>query len=142
MRNGTVRTLSALHRVLYRTTGGRIGRTLPRIDAPMLLLTTTGRRSGRQHTVPLLYLQDGDGWLVIASYGGRDHHPAWYLNLVADSSCAVQIDGEYIDVRAETVGADRRAELWERVVSAYDGYRAYQAKTDREIPLVLLTRDR
>ncbi len=116
-----------------------MGRRLPRIDAPMLLLTTTGRRSGRPHTVPLLFLTDGDGWLVIASYGGRDHHPAWYLNLVANPSCSVQINGRRLAAVAATVPKDGRDELWARVVNAYDGYAGYQAKTEREIPLVRLT---
>ncbi len=139
MRNNTVRTFSRLHRRLYRATNGRVGRRLPRIDAPMLLLTTTGRRSGKPHTVPLLFLSEGDGWLVIASYGGRDHHPAWYLNLVADPSCTVQVDGKSAPATATTLDADARTQLWPKVVAAYDGYAAYQAKTERQIPLVLLT---
>ncbi len=138
MRDGGVRALSRLHRRLYRATGGRIGRRLPRIDAPMLLLTTTGRRTAKPHTVPLLFLPEGDGWLVVASYGGRDHHPAWYLNLVADPTCTVQIEGTTTAATARTTGAEDRARLWARVVAAHDGYTAYQAKTEREIPLVVL----
>ncbi len=139
MRDGTVKVVSALHRGLYAVTGGRVGKWLPGVAAPMLLLTTMGRRSGRPHTVPLLYLDQDDGWLVIASFGGRDYHPAWYLNLLADPRCEVQIDGERTPVVADTVPAERRAGLWPEVVAAYPGYAEYEAKTTREIPLVLLT---
>ncbi len=135
-----MRAASAVHRVLYRATGGRVGRRLPGVDAPMLLLTTTGRRSGRARTVPLLYLDRDGGWLVIASFGGRDYHPAWYLNLQADPACEIQVDGARVQAVAETVPPDRRAELWPEVVAAYPGYADYQAKTEREIPLVLLSR--
>lgn len=139
MRDGTVRVVSALHRVAYRATGGRLGKWLPGVDAPMLLLTTTGRRSGEPRTVPLLYLDRDGGWLVIASFGGRDYHPAWYLNLQADPACEVQVDGARAPAVAATLPAERRAELWPEVVAAYPGYADYQAKTEREIPLVLLT---
>ncbi len=138
MQDLTVKLLSAVHRELYRWTGGRLGKRLSRVDAPMLLLTTTGRRSGKQHTVPLLYLDVEDGWLVIASFGGRDYHPAWYLNLVAEPECVVQIDDRRVKAVAASVPADRRAELWPQVVAAYPGYADYEAKTDREIPLLVL----
>lgn len=140
MQDLTVKALSALHRGLYRLTDGRVGKWLPRVDAPMLLLTTTGRRSGDAHEVPLLYLEVEEGWLVIASFGGRPYHPAWYLNLRDAPACEIQIDGDRIAVMAATVGPERRAELWPEVVAAYPGYRDYQAKTDREIPLVVLSR--
>ena len=78
---------------------------------------------------------------MIASYGGRDHHPAWYLNLVAEPSCTVQVDGRSTPATATTVGARERAEPWARVVAAYDGYADYQSRTEREIPLVVLTPD-
>ncbi len=138
MRNGTVKGLSALHRGLYRATRGRVGKWLPGVGAPMLLLTTTGRRTGREHTVPLLYLEEEGGWLVVASYGGRPYHPAWYLNLVARPECEVQVDGRRMPAVAATVGPERRAELWPKVVAAYPGYEDYQSKTNREIPLVLV----
>ncbi len=139
MRDGTVRAVSALHRVLYRATGGRLGKWLPGVDAPMLLLTTTGRRTGQRRTVPLLYLERDGGWLVIASFGGRDYHPAWYRNLVEEPACEVQIDGTRHRATAAVLAPERRAELWPEVVAAYPGYADYQARTDREIPLVLLT---
>ena len=139
MRDSTARRLSALHRVLFRLTRGRIGRRLVHND--MLLLTTTGRRSGRPHTVPLLYLTDGDQVVVIASWGGRPHHPEWYLNLVTNPDVNVQIDGRRREMRARTAGPEERAAWWPRIVDAYDGYAEYQARTERVIPVVVLSAD-
>ncbi|MEX2250965.1 MAG: nitroreductase family deazaflavin-dependent oxidoreductase [Acidimicrobiia bacterium] len=131
-----MRRLSRLHRGLYRLTGGRLGRRL--VDNDMLLLTTTGRHSGRRHKVPLLFLTQGDTLVVIASYGGRDHHPAWYLNLVADPEVEVQVSKRSFEARARTADPDERASWWPRVVDAYGGYAVYQTRTDREIPVVLI----
>jgi deazaflavin-dependent oxidoreductase (nitroreductase family) len=113
-----------------------IGRRL--VNNDMLLLSTTGRHTGRTHTVPLLYLRDGGDLIVIASWGGRDRHPEWYLNLLAHPFARVQINERRFPVRSLTADADRRAVLWPRVLNAYDGYRAYQARTEREIPVVVL----
>jgi len=137
MRDRTAKNLSTLHTGLYRLTRGRIGRRL--VNNDMLLLSTTGRVSGKTHTVPLLYLQDGDDLVVIASWGGRDDHPQWYLNLVADPQAVAQTDGARFPVEARTADAARRARLWPQVLAAYDGYRQYQDKTDREIPIVILS---
>ncbi len=136
MRDATVKALSTFHTVLYRATNGLIGRRL--VDNDMLLLTTTGRKSGKTHTVPLLYLKDGERLVVIASYGGRSHHPAWYLNLLTNPLSSVQILGDTRAVTAETMGAGDRAIWWPRVVRTYGDYAAYQSRTDREIPLVWL----
>ncbi len=123
----------------YRATGGRVGRRL--VDNDMLLLTTTGRRTGSRHTVPLLYLRDADGApLVIASWGGRDRHPEWYLNLVDDPRVRVQIDTDRFEAVAVPLGEPERSEWWRCAVAAYDGYADYQAKTDRVIPVVRLRR--
>jgi deazaflavin-dependent oxidoreductase (nitroreductase family) len=137
MRDGTAKHLSTLHSFLYRLTGGRIGRRL--VDNDMLLLTTTGRRSGESHTVPLLYLRDGDDLVVIASWGGRERNPEWFINLGADPTAKVQIAGDRFEVRASTADPERRARLWPLVLAAYDGYRIYQSRTSREIPVVILT---
>lgn len=136
MKDSTAKRLSAVHRILYRLSRGRIGRRI--IDNDMLLLTTVGRHSGKRHTVPLLYLSEGDTVVVIASWGGRPHHPHWYLNLVAEPRVTVQIDGKRRPMRARTANAGERAVWWPRALAAYDGYRSYQSKTDREIPVVLL----
>jgi deazaflavin-dependent oxidoreductase (nitroreductase family) len=128
--------MSSFHRVLYRGTRGAIGRRL--VDNDMCLLTTTGRRSGNQHTVPLLYLRDGERLVVIASWGGRDEHPHWYLNLQAKPTADVQVFGDRWPVVATTAPPDERAIWWPKVLDAYDGYAAYESRTDREIPVVFL----
>lgn len=136
VRDSTVKRLSSLHRALYRLTGGRIGRRL--VDNDMLLLTTMGRKTGTMHTVPLLFIRDGVSLVVIASFGGRDQHPAWYLNLVANPSVSVQVGGSRVSLRARTATPEERAILWSRVVDAYDAYARYSTRTDREIPIVIL----
>lgn len=136
MRDRTAKNLSTLHAALYRLTRGVIGRRL--VDNDMLLLSTTGRHSGKPHTVPLLYLRDGDDLVVIASWGGRDNHPDWYLNIQSEPAATVQILGAKISVTAKTAAAADRTRLWEQVVTAYDGYQEYQSRTEREIPVVIL----
>jgi deazaflavin-dependent oxidoreductase (nitroreductase family) len=136
MHDRAAKYLSAFHRVLYRTTRGALGRRL--VDNDMCLLTTTGRRTGRQHTVPLLYLRDGDRLVVIASWGGRDRHPEWYLNLLADPSAHVQVLSNHWAVDARTANTDERMQWWPKVLAAYDGYTEYESRTEREIPVVFL----
>jgi len=136
VRDRAAKYLSTLHRVLYRSTRGRVGRRL--VDNDMCLLTTTGRRTGNEHTVPLLYLRDGDRLIVIASWGGRDRHPEWYLNLLAHPEATVQVLGEQWTVDATTADANDRNLWWPRVLDAYDGYAVYESRTDREIPVVFL----
>ena len=138
MRDRTAKHLSSLHTGLYQLTNGRIGKRL--VNNNMLLLTTAGRVTGKPHTVPLLYLNSGGDLVVIASWGGRDRHPEWYSNLIEDPSADVQIEGHRFSVRASVANAEQRARLWPQVLAAYDGYREYQSKTDREIPIVLLSR--
>ncbi|MEA2022828.1 MAG: nitroreductase family deazaflavin-dependent oxidoreductase [Actinomycetota bacterium] len=136
MRDRTAKYMSSLHRVLYRGTRGAVGRRL--VDNDMCLLATTGRRSGKQHTVPLLYLRDGERLIVIASWGGRDEHPHWYLNLLANPGANVQVLGDRWPVVATTAPPDERAIWWPKVLDAYDGYAVYESRTDREIPVVFL----
>ena len=137
MHRSMVRFLSRLHRSLFRVTRGVVGRRL--VNNDMLLLTTRGRRSGRPHTVPLLYLEGSNDLIVlVASYGGRPHHPDWYTNLCANANAEIQIKGRRSQVLATTAGPVERAEWWPRAVTAYAGYADYQARTDREIPIVLL----
>ena len=104
----------------------------------MLLLTTTGRKTGQNHTVPLLYLTDDERLVVIASYGGRGYYPAWYLNLSDDPVVTVQLPGRTLEMVARAANPDERQQWWPRIVEAYDGYRVYQSRTEREIPVVLL----
>ena len=137
MRDSTAKHLSTLHTLLYRLTGGRVGRRL--VSNDMLLLTTRGRASGRTHTVPLLYLEDGADLVVIASWGGREANPDWYQNLLADPRVKVQVRERQWWAEAGTADPERRARLWPQVLAAHDGYREYQSRTNREIPVVILT---
>ena len=121
---------------LYRMTNGVIGRRL--VNNDMLLLTTRGRTSGRDHTVPLLYLRDGERLVIIASYGGRPAHPAWYRNLVADPRVEVQVDGDRRPMLASTMSGEDRTAWWPRIVEAWNDYDTYQSRTDRQIPVVWL----
>ncbi len=136
MRDGTARRLSRFHTTIFRVSGGRLGKRL--VDNDMLLLTTTGRRTGHQHTVPLLYLRDGDRLVVFASWGGRDRHPEWYLNLLHTPEAQVALPGLRLKVAAIVAEGDERASWWTRAVAAYDGYADYQARTERQIPVVFL----
>ena len=136
MRDATARRLSRLHAILYRTTRGRVGTRLVAHD--MLLLNTRGRTSGKLHTVPLLYLLDGETPVVVASWGGRDYHPDWYLNLIAQPAATVNIGAVSRAVVARTANRKERAIWWPRVQQAYRGYKLYQSRTRREIPIVLL----
>ena len=136
LRNSAVKRWSRIHRVLFRFTGGRIGKRL--VDNDMLLLTTTGRKTGQNHTVPLLYLTDDERLVVIASYGGRGYYPAWYLNLSDDPVVTVQLPGRTLEMVARAANPDERQQWWPRIVEAYDGYRVYQSRTEREIPVVFL----
>jgi F420H(2)-dependent quinone reductase len=117
-------------------THGRLGKRL--VDNDMLLLTTSGRATGEPHTVPLLYLRDGDRLVVIASYGGRNHHPDWYLNLELKPGVCVELPGTRRRMFARTASSNERAHWWPRIVDAYDGYAVYQSRTQREIPVVFL----
>lgn len=137
MRDATAKHLSTLHTLVYRATGGRLGTRL--VDNDMLLLTTRGRLSGKPHTVPLLYLREGDRFVVFASWGGRDYPPHWYLNLRADPNVKVQVAGRRLDCTARDAGPTERDHWWAKATEAYDGYAVYQSRTDREIPVVMLT---
>jgi len=128
------------HTALYRATGGRVGHRLPGLAAPMLLLDHVGAKSGRRRTTPLLYTGDGDDVVVVASKGGYPKHPAWFHNLRANPRTVVQIGSERRPVTARVATAEERPRLWQKVVDGYGAYRDYQARTDREIPLVVLSR--
>jgi F420H(2)-dependent quinone reductase len=140
VRDDTARRLSRLHAVVYRLTGGVLGRRL--VGNDMLLLTTRGSRTGRHHTVPLLYLRDDETMIVIASWGGRPENPDWYGNLTAQPRATVQVRSRVWAVRARTATPAEREAWWPRIVAAYPGYRAYQSHTDRVIPVVFLEPDR
>jgi len=136
MRDAAVRRWSRVHALVYRLSRGRLGDRL--VDNDMLLLTTRGHVTGEPHTVPLLYLRDGEVLVVIASYGGRAENPTWYRNLVAEPRVEVQIRGATTAMRARTANESERAEWWPQIENAYDGYREYQSRTERTIPVVFL----
>jgi F420H(2)-dependent quinone reductase len=130
------RYLGALHRLLYRVSGGRVGGRV--WDLPVVLLTTTGRRSGKRRTVPLCSFRDGDDVVVIASYGGLDQPPAWWLNLEANPHAEL-LDGRTRRlVTARNAGPGERERLWAEVTSRAPGYLEYERRTTREIPVVIL----
>ena len=106
----------------------------------ILLLTTTGRRSGTQHRTALIYRQVGDDYVIVASRGGAPTHPAWYLNLAANPDVRVQVKDEEFAARARVTDGDERAELWPMMAEVWPDYDNYQTKTDREIPVVVLER--
>jgi deazaflavin-dependent oxidoreductase (nitroreductase family) len=136
MRDSSVKRWSRFHRELYRLTGGLLGSRL--VGNDMLLLTTRGRKTGADHTVPLLYIGHQGALAVIASYGGRDHHPEWYLNLVADPVVTARMRNRIVRLTARTAAPAERETLWPRVVASYPDYAVYQERTEREIPIVLL----
>lgn len=104
----------------------------------VLLLTTTGRKSGKMRTVPLGYLRDGSDYVIIASYAGLPQNPAWYLNLKSHPEATIQVKRQHIQVRAETANPEKRRELWARLIEVAPGYANYQKRTTREIPVVIL----
>ena len=133
-----IRALSAANTWVYRLSGGRIGGRF-RGGAPVLLLTTVGRKSGQPRTAPLLYLEDGENLVIVASKGGMSHHPIWYLNLEANPDVKVQVGSERRRMRARRALDEEKAKLWPRLVAMYGDYDTYQGRTDRNIPVVILS---
>lgn len=133
------RRLMKGHTFVYRATGGLIGHRLPGA-APMLLLDHVGAKSGNRRTTPLLYIEDGDDLVIVASKGGYPRHPSWFHNLRANPDTTVQVGSERRAVHARVATAAERQRLWPKAVAAYSGYRGYQERTKREIPLVILSR--
>ena len=122
----------------YRATDGEEGHDWR--GTIVLLLTTTGRKSREPRTMPLIYQPDGDKYVIVASKGGWPNHPLWYLNLVADPNVEVQVKGDRFAARARTAEGDERERLWKLMTATWPRYDEYQAKTDREIPVVVLER--
>ena len=128
----------AEHVRVYRETGGERGYNWRR-GSKILLLTTTGRSSGEPRTTPLIHREDGDGWVVIASKGGAPDHPDWFKNLLASPEATVEVKADTVPVTASVADRDERARLWSEMNEVWPDYDSYQAKTDREIPVVVLT---
>ena len=123
----------------YRETGGDVGHIWRR-GSKILLLTTTGRKSGKQTTTPLIYENDGDRYVIVASKGGAPEHPGWYLNLRKNPEVELQVQSEVFFARASTAEGAERERLWKLVTQQWPDYDEYQKKTDRQIPVVVLER--
>jgi deazaflavin-dependent oxidoreductase (nitroreductase family) len=122
----------------YRETGGEEGHDWQGTKA--LLLTTTGRRTGEPRELALIYGRHGDDYLVVASKGGAPEHPAWYLNLEANPEVEVQVGADRFEATARTATPEERAEMWKTMTAEWPDYEEYQTKTDREIPVVVISR--
>jgi deazaflavin-dependent oxidoreductase (nitroreductase family) len=121
----------------YVETDGRSGHIWK--DVTTLLLTTRGRKSGKLRRTALIYGKDGDNYIIVASRGGHANHPAWYLNLVENPDVEVQVSSNKFPALARTATAEEKARLWQLMVSIWRAYDNYQAKTEREIPVVVLS---
>jgi deazaflavin-dependent oxidoreductase (nitroreductase family) len=128
--------LRNLQTFLLRSTGGVIGNKTFGCDT--FLLTTTGAKSGRLRTAPLLYIREGANYVIVASNGGSPKHPAWWINLQKNPAATIQTGREVTKVRARKANADEKARLWPRLTKFYEGYAVYQSVTKREIPVVIL----
>jgi F420H(2)-dependent quinone reductase len=133
-----IRWMSRANVWLFRLTGGRLGARFPG-GAPILLLTVKGRKSGQPRTVPLLYLADGDRFVLVASKGGMSHHPTWFLNLEANPQVEVEVGGERRAMVARRATAEEKRALWPRLTQMYGEYDTYQARTTRDIPVIILS---
>ena len=131
------RRLMKLHTVAYRASGGLVGHRVPG-GPPMLLLDHVGAKSGKRRTSPLVYVEDGANVVLVASKGGHPRNPAWFHNLRAHPDVDVQVGSKRRPVRARVATADERPRLWRKAERTYSGYRGYQKRTQREIPLVVL----
>ena len=134
--NLVTKGMNVVHRVALAASGGRVGRRV--FGMPAVQLHTTGRKSGARRTVMLTTpIHEPDRVVVIASKGGDDRHPDWYLNLMADPDVEITEDGVTRPMRARTATPEEKAELWPTVVAAYKGYAGYQKRTERDIPVVI-----
>ncbi len=122
----------------YRASDGEEGHDWQ--GTQTLLLTTTGRKSGERRTTPLIYAPHGDAYMVVASKGGSDEPPAWYLNIEENADVEVQVKGDRFPARARTASAEEKPEMWRTMAAEWPHYDAYQQNTEREIPVVVLER--
>jgi len=130
------RTVTGIHAFIYRLSGGKIGGKMA--GGPILLLTTVGRKSGKERTSPLIYLADGKTVVLVASNGGAAKHPLWWLNLQANPQAKVQLGSRRVTMTATLANSEEHTRLWPLLVKLYPGYADYQKRTTREIPVVLL----
>jgi deazaflavin-dependent oxidoreductase (nitroreductase family) len=128
--------LTTFHTFIYSNTNGAIGGRI--LNCPVLLLTTKGRKTKKQRTIPLLYLADGDNIVLVASNGGATKHPTWWINLQLNPEAQIQVKGKKQRVRAEKGSAEEKQRLWPMLTGMYPGYKRYQEITSRDIPVVIL----
>jgi len=137
-RDAVLKVMNTVHRTVLKASGGRLG--WDAADMPVIQLTTTGRKSGQERTVILTSpVTHGDTLVLVASKGGSDSHPDWFFNLQADAAVTVTTRDGSKPMTARVATTDERSELWPKVVDVHERYAGYQEKTDREIPLVLLS---
>lgn len=127
----------SLHAKIYRASKGKIAGKMQ--GAPMFLLTTTGAKSGQSRTSPLIYLEDGADYIVVASNAGQDHAPGWYYNLQKTPTGTIEVKGKTVPVHFTPVAKADYPELWAKLDGIFKGYATYRGKTSRDIPLVRLT---
>ncbi len=136
MRPFLIKAIGKTHLALYKLTRGTIGASLG--GKPMLLLTTTGKKTGMLRTTPLQYLRDGENLVIVASNGGNPSNPGWWFNLDATPEAEAQVGKHKQRVRAETAQGEERERLWALLVDVYPEYAGYQKETERAIPVVIL----
>lgn len=129
--------LTDLHTKLYRLSGGRLGYRVPGAP-PVLLLDHVGAKSGAHRTVPLVFGNDGENVILVASKGGYPKHPAWFHNLKANPDTTIQVGSKRMPVHARIAREDEREHLWELMVKVYGGYEDYRHRAERQIPLIVL----
>ena len=136
--NVVIKWMSMANTWIYRRTNGKLGGKF-KGGAPVALFTFTGRKSGEPRTVPLLYLEDGNDLIIVASKGGMPRDPEWYLNFVASPIVRVRLADREFETTGVLVGDDQRATVWARLVEMYPDYQGYQLRTDRTIPIIRLS---
>ena len=136
--NHFIRWMTKANTWVYRATGGKVGGKFMR-GAPVCLITTMGRKSGQKRTVALIYLQEGEDVILVASKGGMEHHPQWYLNMEANPDVEVEIGTTITPMKARRASDEEKAAYWPKLVEIYPDYDDYQARTTRNIPVMVLS---
>jgi deazaflavin-dependent oxidoreductase (nitroreductase family) len=134
-----LRLISKLNVVLYRLSGGRIMGKMG--GTPVCLVTITGRKSGKRITIPLMYNPDGENVILVASLGGAPKNPIWYHNIIANPNVIVQVGRLRRNMHAEQASPTEKARLWPSIIANFPSYAEYQRKTDRDIPVIVCTRE-
>jgi deazaflavin-dependent oxidoreductase (nitroreductase family) len=136
LKPNTIRLLGRLHAWLWKLTDGKLDHAFGRLL--FMMLTTTGRKTGQRRTTPVLYFQDDTGLIVVASFGGNDMHPAWYLNLEQCPRAEVIVKGEHRSILARKLSPEEKKAIWPRLVELHPQFETYHQRTRREIPLMRL----